>query len=121
MAIVETRVAAYITGASFSPNLSEQVDISAQQNGSQMETRYYCVLSATFETAYASGGKRPEPASIHVRLNDPVTGQSYRLTMWDMESIVKALPDAVLQAGKAGKVQFAGFDPNYPTYTVTKV
>lgn len=121
MAIVETRIAAYITGASFAPNRSEQVDISVAQDGSEMETRYYCSIHATFETAYDGGGTRIEPASKNVRLTATDTGLDYRLAKWSMEEMAKSLPNALLNVSSAGKQAFAGFDPKYDKYTVEKL
>ena len=119
MAQVLTITASYIAGGSFKPNLSEQVDVSPEQDGSQMETRYYCMLSASFDSYTDTGELRPEPNAQKVRLIDPDTVLDYKTVMWDVPAFIKALPDAAARCSAAGKIANAGYDPAYPTYSVT--
>lgn len=118
MPITETRVAAYITGVSFSPNLKETVDVLGGQNGIEHEVRYFCVLSATFETEYDGGEKRQEVQAKHIRLMNSHTKYDYSLTQWSVEEMAEALPTALMTACTNGKIDYAGFDPDYPDYEV---
>ena len=114
----ETITGSFVTGGSFSLNLSEQVDVSEAQDGSDMETRYYCILSSSFESINDNGEKRQEPKAQRIRLLDSETGFDYKTTRWDIPAIVKALPGALSETSAAGKIENAGYDPKYPAYNV---
>jgi hypothetical protein len=119
-AFTKESVGAYATGGSLSANIEEKVNIGTEQEPVD-EIRYKIMISVSVEIAWSDDTSERQREAKRIYLSDPDDStKDYRLELWDIPTIARALAQGLLDADTDIKINKGnGISPNHGTAITT--